>query len=480
MNPTNLLFILSDQHTRDITGCYGHPVVRTPNIDRLAERGTRFTSACTSCPICVPARASLATGQYVHQIGNWDNAFPYDGSIPGWGHRLKQQGFKVDAIGKLHFRSSEDDNGFEQEIDPLHVVNGVGDILSCIRDNPPFRNKRVGILNAGPGDSTYLRYDISNADRACRWLAEHKNDRKPWVLFLSFVCPHPPYISPPDLYHSYPPDQLPLPAQWQPDAWPDHPAIHYFRRFFHFDQPFTETELRNLTAAYYGVCTHLDRQIGRVLNTLAEHNLDNTTRILYTSDHGESLGARGLFGKFTMYEEAASIPLILAGPDVPQGHVVNTPVSLVDCFPTVLESVTGKSEDHNLPGSSLWQIAQQPDTDRTVFSEYHAVGSQNAIYMLRNRACKYIYYVNNPHQLFNLETDPDETNDLSTSPDHQATLRHFDRQLRDLLNPEATDARAKASQQARIEAFGGEEAVRNRGAFDNSPVPGEVPAFRIH
>ena len=101
--PKNLLYIISDQHNRDLLGCYGHPSVETPNIDSLAERGTRFTNAYTNCPICVPARASLATGRYVHQIGYWDNAFPYDGQIRSWGHHLRSQGYQVDSIGKLHF-----------------------------------------------------------------------------------------------------------------------------------------------------------------------------------------------------------------------------------------------------------------------------------------------------------------------------------------------------------------------------------------
>ena len=100
MEAKNLLFILSDQHRRDALGCYGHEAVRTPHLDALAARGTRFSSAYTNCPICVPVRASLATGRYVHQIGYWDNGFPYDGQVPSWGHHLKAQGFRVDSIGK--------------------------------------------------------------------------------------------------------------------------------------------------------------------------------------------------------------------------------------------------------------------------------------------------------------------------------------------------------------------------------------------
>lgn len=154
MQPTNLLYIISDQHNRNLLGCYGHPMVQTPNLDRLAERGTRFANAYTNCPICVPARASLATGRYVHQIGNWDNGQPYDGSVPSWHHRLREQGVHAASIGKLHFQGQGADHGFGEEIEPLNVVDGVGDVLGCIRDLPPFRNKRPGIREAGPGDST--------------------------------------------------------------------------------------------------------------------------------------------------------------------------------------------------------------------------------------------------------------------------------------------------------------------------------------
>ena len=192
MDAKNLLFILSDQHQASTMGCAGHPLVRTPNLDRLAQSGTRFTNAYTPCAICVPARASLATGQYVHQIGYWDNGFPYDGQVKSWGHRLNEEGYQVDSIGKLHFRSTEDDNGFTHEIEPMHVVGGLGDPTGGIRDGSVTRNSRGGIDESGAGESTYQQYDIRNANNAIQWLRDHKDDEKPWVLFLSFVTPPPP------------------------------------------------------------------------------------------------------------------------------------------------------------------------------------------------------------------------------------------------------------------------------------------------
>lgn len=479
MKPTNMLFIISDQHTRDVAGCYGHPLIQTPNIDRLAEQGTRFTRAYTNCPICVPARASLATGRYVHDIGAWDNAHPYDGTPPSWHHRLRSQGLVAESIGKLHFRGQGSDHGFTHEVEPLNVVDGVGDVLACIRNNPPIRQKREGITGAGPGDSTYLRYDQRNADNACRWLHQHANDDKPWTLFLSFVCPHPPYIAPPELFAQYRLEDVLLMPQWQPDEWPQHPAMQRFRELFTFDQAFDEATVRKMIAAYYGTVTYLDQRIGQVLTALAATGQADNTRIIYTTDHGEHMGARGIFGKFTMYEESAAVPFIMAGPDVPAGEVCQTPVSLVDGHPTILEAVGAEPDDADadLPGQSLWAIANAPEQARTVLSEYHAIGARDAVFMLRNNRYKYVHHVGESPQLFDLAMDPEEENDLAGYAENQQLLTDFDRELRTLLDPEAIDAHAKASQWARINAMGGEQAVRTRGYFVNSPTPDETPAF---
>ena len=183
-----------------------------------------------------------------------------------------------------------------------------------------------------------------------------------------------------------------------------------------------------------------------------------------------------------MYEEAACIPFIMSGPDVPQGKVVDTPISLVDCYPTILEAVGCAPPDDGLerPGASLWGIAAADDQERTVFAEYHAIGSRNAYYMLRDRRFKYIYHVDAPAQLFDLTADPDELKDLAQAPGARARnlLAAYEAQLRGIVDPEAVDRRAKADQAARIESLGGREALVARGVFTNSPAPGETPKFR--
>ncbi len=481
MDATNTLFILSDQHTRSGLGCYGG-IAQTPNLDRLAERGTRFDTAYTNCPICVPVRASLATGRWVHQARYWDNAFPYDGQIPSWHHRLRDQGFHVDSIGKLHFSTEQDDHGFADRVEPLYVVDGIGDVLGCLRDDGPVRHKRGGILEAGPGDSTYLQYDRRNADHGVEWLEAHGQQDKPWALMLSFVCPHPPYICPPEWFAYYANRDLPMPPQWQQADWPTHPVVDHFRRFFDLHPQFEEKQIRRLLAAYYGACSFLDEQIGRVLHRLETLGLTDRTRVIYTSDHGEHLGARGIYGKLSLYDESAGVPMIAAGPDVPHGHACHTPTSLIDLYPSIIESVGARSydDDAGLPGRSLWAIANNADAQRTVLSEYHAVASKHGSYMLRDERFKYNHYVGAPPQLFDMRSDPQELRDLAGDPARAEQLKACEQRLRQILDPDEVDAMARADQAARVEALGGEAAIRQRGAFDNSPAPGEAPAFRLH
>jgi choline-sulfatase len=223
MKPANVLFILSDEHSRRVLGCYGHETIRTPNLDRLAADGVRFSDAYCNSPICVPSRASLATGRYPHQIRFWDNRIPYDGSVPSWHHRLKSAGHEVVSIGKLHFRSADDDNGFTEEVMPLHVVDGIGDPAGWLRQPLAVRKAALRLAKeAGRGDSDYQGYDGRITDAAVDWLkarAAAPTD-KPWALFVSLVCPHFPLIARPEWYDLYPESEVPVPALYDPVSGP--------------------------------------------------------------------------------------------------------------------------------------------------------------------------------------------------------------------------------------------------------------------
>lgn len=483
MKPTNLLFILSDEHNKRVLGCYGHPMVRTPNLDALAARGTRFTSAYTNCPICVPGRASFATGRYVHQVRCWDNAIAYSGQAPSWGHRLMEQEHHVAAIGKLHYKDSAPlVNGFNEEVLPLHIVNGVGDLLGLIRDELP---RRAGSLKlgpeAGPGESEYTHYDRSIADAAANWLKHSapKHRGKPWALYVGFVSPHFPLIAPSQFYGLYPENQVPWPDLYSESERPRHPFLDAMRKCFCFDESFDAPMVRRAIAAYFGLVSFLDDNIGKILRTLVESGLSENTRVIYSTDHGDNLGTRGLWGKSTMYEESAGIPLIMAGPDVPAGKVCDTPVTLADGFPTFIHALGARPDprDRDLPGASLLEIAQGCVPERTILSEYHAAGALTASYMIRHGRFKYIHYVGLPPMLFDLEADSHERTDLASESAYKGIVSECERLLRKVVDPEAVDKLARADQQAHIEVNGGKEAILKKGAFRYSPPPGAKAAY---
>jgi len=483
-SPKNLIVIMSDEHNPKVMGCAGHPVISTPNLDALAARGTRFTSAYTTSPVCVPARAAFAIGKYIHQIGFWDNADAYDGSIPTWHHHVRDRGHKVVSIGKLHFRASNEDHGFSEEQIPMHVLQGTGDLMGLVRDDLPRRGgakKMVGM--AGPGESTYTLYDRDICARAQVWLRENGNQTgdKPWVLFVSFVAPHFPLTAPPEHYYRYFNQKLPMPKLYAREERPDHPYLEDYRNSFCYDDYFeSEKDVHRALSGYFGLVSFFDEHLGKIMKTVQDMGLEGSTDIIYTSDHGDNLGSRGLWGKSTMYDEIAGVPMICAGPSFPKGKVIDTPVSHVDVCPTVLE-ISGESfqamkDDH--PGVSLIELANGSTPDRTVISEYHGMGSTTAAYMIRVGRYKYVHYCKYHPQLFDLEKDPDEIHDLSADPAMSEVLNQCRQRLYSLLDPDEVDQRARARQAVLLDAAGGREAVIARGDLGFTPAPGVAADFQ--
>jgi len=220
----------------------------------------------------------------------------------------------------------------------------------------------------------------------------------------------------------------------------------------------------------------LDAQVGQVLETLRETGLEASTRVIYSTDHGEMLGEHGLWWKSAMYESAVAVPLIVAGPDVPAAKVVGTNAMLVDVFPSILEAVGSHPapEDRDLPGRSLWGLAREDTRPRTAFSEYHAIFSPTGIFMVRTTRYKYVHYVGYPSQLFDLIADPEETRDLGTDPAEADIRAMCERELRAVCDPEDVDRRARADQSRRLEAAGGAAVVLGAGVkIPYTPAPTE-------
>ena len=464
---------MSDEHQARALGCAGHNLVRTPNLDSLAARGTRCTQAYTPSPICVPARASFATGRYPHQTRLWDNAMPYDGSIPSWGHALQAQGVKVESIGKLHYRSEHDPTGFDVEHLPMMVAGNVGMVWASIRqeDQRIIGPKRMLGDYIGPGSSAYTDYDRAVVERSCAWLAEHAHEPQPWCLYIGLVAPHFPLVVPQPYFDLYPEHSLPA-VKLHPDhGHARHPWVEKQNAFMDSEALFTDAAERSRAmSAYYGLCTWLDHNVGQILATLDDHGLSERTTVVYTSDHGDNLGARGLWGKSNMYEESVAVPMIVAGPDIPTG-VCGTPVSLLDLSLTIarhfgadLAAAAGTRDLRSV-------ITSAPEPDRIIFSEYHAAGAVSGAFMLRQGRWKLIHYVGFADELFDLEDDPEELHDLAPQPELASVRQDLHAELNRICNPERSNAQAFADQAALIERHGGRSAALKLGAPGATPPP---------
>ncbi|MCU1643362.1 MAG: sulfatase [Nocardia sp.] len=472
--PPNVLVIMSDQHNPKILGADGNSLVRTPNMDALAARGTRFDNAYCASPICVPSRASVATGLWPHQTGYWDNAIAYDGVVESWGHELQRAGRRVESIGKLHYRNAQDPTGFDRQHLPMHLKDGIGQVWGSVRDPLPRRdNAPLMVSISGGADSDYTRYDSAVTDRTCAWLADRANHTEPWVLYSGLLAPHFPYLAPPEFFDLYDPAEMPTPTMRPEHGHQRHPWVETFAGVLPgLDDTNTEEERRRAAAAYYGLVSYLDHNLGRILEALQTSGAAENTVVVYTSDHGDMVGSRGLWGKSLMYSESAGVPLIMAGPGVAAGAVCRTPASLIDLYPTILDAAAVTPTGTPRPGRSLLELAAaDTDPERVVFSEYHAMGAASAAFLIRKGDFVMHHYVGYAPELYNVAVDPNQTRDLAELLDHAGVLADLQHELDRILDPVTVDKRAKADQAALVDRFGGPAAAAAIGTPGETPPP---------
>ncbi|WP_419943757.1 sulfatase-like hydrolase/transferase [Candidatus Poriferisodalis sp.] len=460
----NLLLITSDQHNPFICG-YADSPVQTPALDQMAAGGATFAAAYTNDPVCMPARATLATGRYGSATGNYDNGTPYAGDeADSWGHRLTEQGKAAVTFGKLHF-APEGDSGYQTHL-PLQASRGYGAaVMGWARGDAPFNDMMVRhALDARAGRAEYADYDRHTTRSACRWLTSEAPMDAPWAAHVSYAYPHYPFRTP---VECAPPDHvdIPLPPAWEQGDWPENAELAARRRIMGIDQrPLSADELRALHSVYFGMVNFVDRQIADLLAALEASGAADRTVVIYTTDHGDMLGSHGLLMKSVMYDASARVPFVMTGPGVDAGTVCSTPVSLADIFPTVL-AVTGtqpEAADAELPGSSLLELAGSAPDERAVFSEYHGPTSTAASYMIRKGRHKLVTHMHPDaaSQLFDMDADPFEVADLIDDPTMYAVVADLDAELRSIVDPEALDTEIRASQAAELERAGGADGLR--------------------
>ena len=386
---------------------------------------------------------------------------------------MRDQGHRSTAIGKLHYKSGDVDNGFSEEIVPLHILNGKGAVIALLRATPDGMPARKGhkeiYEKSGVGEADYQLYDQQITDKAVEWLEAHAEDQgNPWVLLVSYASPHPPFQVPQRFWDKYPRDQVPMPVQWRKADQSQHPATQYLSWMNSFSDEFEEDFVRRVIAGYCGLISVVDEHVGTVMSAVERLGLSGSTRVFYTSDHGEAAGNHGIMGKGNHYEHALNVPLLLSGPGVPAGSVSEQITSQVDLFPTIAEALGTEmmAEDATLPGVSLWSaITGEQKDDRHAFAEFHAMGALNAGFSLREGNHKLIYHVGMPRQLFDVVNDPLEENGLMAGAGFTDLADQLEAKLRRIVDPEAAEEQAKADQRAKIADLGGTDVVKNAGVF---------------
>ncbi len=420
----NILFVMADQLAAQFLPFHGHHLVKTPNLSRLAAEGVVFENCYSNSPLCAPARATVMNGLLPSRTGVYDNAAEFPSSIPTWAHYLRLAGYKTCLSGKMHFVGPDQLHGLEERLTTDIYPADFG-------WTPDWRLKQeridwwyhnmTSVLQPGIAEITnQLEFDDEVAFLAIRKIydyARYDND-KPFCLMASFTHPHDPYAARAKFWNLYRDEDIDLPKV---------PAMDHNERDPHSqrlydvsamaDYTVTEADLRAARHGYYANVSYVDDLLGQMIAALeATGKLDNTV-IVFTSDHGDFLGERGLWYKMSYLEPSAHVPLIVWSPKNFAARRVKEPVSLADIMPTLSTIGHGGRVElaRDADGRSLYPLLTgvSEDPKATAWGEYLAEGAIAPMYMLRRSPWKFIHTPSDPDQLFNLTDDPDEMNNLA-------------------------------------------------------------------
>ncbi len=455
MASPNILLIMADQLAPHFTAAYGHPVVKTPNIDALAARGMRFDAAYCNSPLCAPSRFSFMSGQHISRIGAYDNASEFPASIPTFAHYLKSLGYSTCLSGKMHFVGPDQMHGFEDrvttDIYPSDFAwtpdwENAGD-----RIDKWYHNMQT-VKESGEAMATFqIDYDDEVEFAARRRLFDYARDKtKPWCMVASFIHPHDPYVARPEWWNLYEDADIDMPVH--PDYAQDPFGQRVLEGIEAFTKPLTEDEIRTARRAYYANVSYFDSKVGALVKTVEEMGeLDNTV-IIITADHGDMLGEKGLWYKMNFFEHSARVPLIMAGPGVQQGTTPSV-CSLVDMLPTMVDIAGGDDTMFGTPvdGRSLMPVAAGGTDQRgDAIGEYCAEMTGHPVFMIRRGDFKYIHCDSDPAQLYNVVTDPFETTNLAADPAHADRVQDFAAEVQTRWDTKALRDTVMASQKTRF------------------------------
>ena len=424
----NLLLIMADQLAPQVLPAYGHPRVRTPHLDRLAEEGVVFENAYCNFPLCAPARFSMLSGRLPSRIGAFDNAAEFPASVPTFHHYLRLAGYRTCLAGKMHFVGPDQLHGYEErvttDIYPADYLWSPDWRLAGESWLEWYHSMRAVLDSGVHRRSVNVAYDDEVEFEAIRWLHEHVDggDGRPFALTASFISPHDPYLAPPGWWERYDGVEIDAPrvADIPLEQRDPHSRRHWFLTGRHRDAV-GEADVLRMRRAYYAMTSYVDAKVGRLLATLDEIGASDDTLIVFTSDHGDSLGERGLFFKMSFFEWSVRVPLIVHAPFAFGPRRVRANVSHLDLFPTLLEAagdgalpeLAAPIDGRSLASLASGGAADWPDLVRT---EYTAEGVPGPMLMVRKGVHKLISSPEDPPLLFDLDADPDELENLAERP----------------------------------------------------------------
>ena len=418
----NIVLIMSDQHNPSVMGCAGNPIVQTPNLDALADRGVCFTNAYCPYPLCAPSRAGFMAGQYPGDVGVYDNSGRLSSQMPTFAHGLGAAGYEAVLCGRMHFGDDDPFHGFEKRI---HGDTGGGCLTPEILGAGAYRTNgqtRYAVEVSGYGRTGFQGFDESVTDTACAFISGRGETHRPYCMVVGLMLPHNPLICSKGLFDDYMakiPPQEPESREYLDGL---HPAMVKWRER-RGTEALTPAQKQRGMAAYYGLVTELDGNIGKIVDAVHASPGAGRTVVIYCSDHGDMANEHGLWWKSSFYEGSAGVPLLISWPGrFPQGERNDSILSLIDIGPTLLEiagaeplpDVSGRSFAGFLNGGGI------PDWPNEVFSEYIGLLGDGPACMVRTGPWKLNYYHEfKSCQLFNIEGDPDERHDRAN--DHRCS-----------------------------------------------------------
>ena len=447
MSKPNMLIIMSDEHAPMYSSVYRHPIVRTPNMEKLAQAGATFDAAYCNSPVCMPSRMSFMTGRFVHKIGAWDNVSPLSSDQVTWAHRLRAVGYDVALSGKQHFAGADQYHGFQQQLardlhsERYHPIHLWDDGITQAKEPWP------GVYEAGPGATEELEVDDLVQERALAFLRDPARKDKPWALNVSFIAPHFPLIAPQRFWDMYPVDEMDLPDIPPGHLENLHPVYQRFRKMNGYPR-FPDEVVRRARAGYYALISYLDEKIGELIQALKDNGQYENTVIIYTSDHGDMNGEHGMWRKGNFYEASARVPLqIVWTRHIAGGQRFPDVVSLVDLTAAICD-IAGDNSGFPLDGDSLLPLmtAGDPDWKDEAFCEYLGPGADRPMAMLRRGRYKLNYSWGDPLELYDLEADPGEFENLAARPQQQERIAAMQADLLADWDPADLDQRVRASQ----------------------------------